>query len=124
MSSRFESVTVYALDSLGERHRIYDSYHYAGGCEYKDMITVANTQYQISWYPLEDKVVETGAKLPALTLADLQSYFCDEPTKQMCEVLDRALLKKAPLVRFTMLIQQETTEQYIHVTRTGIESGT
>lgn len=126
MSSRYENVTVYALDSSGDRHRIYRSYHYAGGCEYKDVIAVKNSKYQICWYPLEDKVEEIGEKLPVLKLADWQSYFSDKPTEQMCQLSEKAMLGKMTVVQFIMLIQQEAdgetcNEQYICVTAGGIE---
>lgn len=126
MSSRYENITVYAVDTSGECHRIYDCNYYAGGCEYKDVIAVKNAKYQICWYPLEDKVEETGEKLPSLKPADLQSYFSAEPTKQICQVMKMAMPENKSVVQFNMVICQENTEgcckeQYIRVTSDGMK---
>ena len=126
MSNRYDFTVVYAMDQLGERYCIYDCDHYAGGCEYKTMITVEDQQYEVRAYPLENREEVTGDKLPQLTPEDLKSYFTSEPTAAIGQVLKICKLEDMQFAQLVMVIEHSVAAgiyeaECIHVTADGVE---
>ncbi len=107
MSDRYEFTTVCALNQVGDRFHIYDCFHHAGGCAYKDVITVDEAQYQITAYPIDGTVEETGEKLPYLKIEDLQSYFTDKPSETILYVLEKAKVSDIQFVQLVMVDMKE-----------------
>jgi hypothetical protein len=126
MSNRYTFTVVFAIDKVGKRYPVYNCDHYAGGCEYKSLITVEGQQYEICGYPLEDLVETSGDKLPQLSVADLQSYFTDAPTEAIRQVLTLCTLDDLEFPQLVMVVEHAVESgmyetECISVTADGTE---
>lgn len=125
MSYRHEMTFVFALSPEGDSYCIYDREFYAGGCQYKAVVTVEGLQYAVCGYPLEGTGEETGPKLPQLSVEDLRSYFTEAPTEAIRQVLAIATLEDMAIAQLVMVVQQLADgdvyeAQCISVTKEGL----
>ena len=100
MSGRYNDAFLYAFDEQGKRYLISQEYSYAGGGYYHESTTMNGYEYDVTADALEDEPETQGTKLPDLGAEDVKSYFTEEPSPAMKEVLRINGLTGEKLIRF------------------------
>ena len=105
MSNRYFDRFVYAISDKNDSFLMEDYYYAALGCAYRDVIRAGDKTYVV-YTGADECGMETeiqGPYLPLLDIVDCCSFFSNQPSSNMLQIVKEVGLDKTDIVKIVCL---------------------
>lgn len=105
MSNRYFDRFIYAIDDKNVGYEMEDYYYASLGCAYRDVIQVGDKTYVV-FTEVGDCDTEPeiqGPYLPLLDVDDCCSFFSDQPSSNILQIVKESGLDKTDIVKMVCL---------------------